>query len=182
MVEGATQCSVHPNDVDLIVVTDSEEILGIGDQGVGGVAISVAKLCLYTLLAGVHPGRVLPVVLDVGTNNDTLRKDPLYLGWREARVRGEAYDAFVAKFVDCVRKRFPSAFLHWEDFGLTNARRLLTRYQPVMATFNDDIQGTGAVTLASIMAALKLLKQDIRDQRIVIFGSGTAGIGIADQV
>ncbi|KAI9492228.1 malate dehydrogenase [Zychaea mexicana] len=182
LLEAALQNGMAPKDIDVIVVTDSEEILGIGDQGVGGVAISVTKLVLYTALAGINPARTLPVVLDVGTNNQKLLDDPLYLGWRHERIRGDEYDTFVEQFVDCVRTNFKNAFLHWEDFGVDNARRLLTRYQPAMSTFNDDIQGTGAITLASIMAALKLTDGSMTDQKIVIFGSGTAGIGIADQI
>lgn len=182
MLEASVQCSIKPADVDLIVVTDSEEILGIGDQGVGGIAISVAKLVLYTAMAGVNPGRVLPVVLDVGTNNQNLLDDPLYLGWRHKRLRGQEYDEFVDHFVQIVQKHFPNAFLHWEDFGVDNARRLLTKYKTQMATFNDDVQGTGAITLACIMAGLKLTAGKVQDQRVVIFGSGTAGIGIADQL
>lgn len=142
----------------------------------------VAKLVLYTAMAGINPARVLPVVLDVGTNNQNLLDDPLYLGWRHKRVEGNDYDCFVDKFTQCVRNHFPRAFLHWEDFGVQNARKLLVRYQPVMATFNDDIQGTGAITIASIMSALKISGGKMRDERFVIFGSGTAGMGIADQV
>ncbi|KAI7878612.1 hypothetical protein K492DRAFT_132506 [Lichtheimia hyalospora FSU 10163] len=182
LLEGALQNGIAPENVDVIVVTDSGAILGIGDQGVGGVAISVAKLVLYTAMAGINPARVLPVVLDVGTNNQKLLDDPLYLGWRHKRVEGDDYDTFVDKFTQCVRKRFPRAFLHWEDFGVHNARKLLVKYQPVMATFNDDIQGTGAITIASIMSALKISGGKMSDQRFVIFGSGTAGMGIADQV
>ncbi|KAJ8655459.1 hypothetical protein O0I10_008953 [Lichtheimia ornata] len=182
LLEGALQNGIAPENVDVIVVTDSGAILGIGDQGVGGVAISVAKLVLYTAMAGINPARVLPVVLDVGTNNQKLLDDPLYLGWRHQRVEGNDYDCFVDKFTQCVRAHFPRAFLHWEDFGVHNARKLLVRYQPVMATFNDDIQGTGAITIASIMSALKISGGKMRDQRFVIFGSGTAGMGIADQV
>lgn len=135
LLEGTHQKSVHPEDIDLIVVTDSEEILGIGDQGVGGIGISVAKLILYTAMSGVHPGRVLPVVLDVGTNNQELLDDPLYMGWREKRIGAKEYELFVDEFVQAVRKNFKNAFLHWEDFGLTNARRLLVKYQPEMCTF-----------------------------------------------
>ncbi|KAI9316459.1 hypothetical protein BX666DRAFT_1859077 [Dichotomocladium elegans] len=182
LLDGALQNGISPENVDVIVVSDSEAILGIGDQGVGGIAISVAKLVLYTAMAGINPARVLPVVLDVGTNNDKLLEDPLYLGWRHERIRGEKYDNFVDSFVSCVRNHFPRAFLHWEDFGVKNARRLLVRYQQEMPTFNDDIQGTGAVALACIMSALKLKEEHMSDQIIVIFGSGTAGMGIADQL
>ncbi|KAI8391308.1 uncharacterized protein BYT42DRAFT_490613 [Radiomyces spectabilis] len=182
LLEGATQNGLQPDDIDLILVTDSQEILGIGDQGVGGVAISVAKLILYTTMAGIHPARVLPVVLDVGTDNENLLKDPLYLGWRHKRVQGSDYDEFVDTFAKCVQKNFKKAFLHWEDFGVTNARRLLQKYRPSMSTFNDDVQGTGAITLATLLAALKVKEEELQDQKIVIYGAGTAGIGVADQL
>lgn len=189
----------NPDDVDLIVVSDGEQILGIGDQGVGGILISVAKLVIYTLCAGIHPSRTLPVVLDCGTNvrlksqqygqtkltlsqNKELLDDPLYLGLRQPRVRGEKYDQFVEKFVRACRKRYPKAYLHFEDFGLNNARRILDKYQPEMACFNDDVQGTGCVTLAAIMAAFKVAGVEWGDARIILFGSGSAGTGIADQI
>ena len=171
-----------PEDVDYIVVSDGEEILGIGDQGVGAVLISVAKLALTTVCAGVHPGRVLPVVLDCGTDNPELLNDKLYMGIPRPRVRGERYDAFVDRFVAAARKLYPKAYIHFEDFGLTNARRILDRYRPEIACFNDDVQGTGCVTLAAILAGLEVSKQKLTDLRLVIFGSGTAGTGIADQV
>ncbi|KAF3391025.1 NAD-dependent malic enzyme [Talaromyces pinophilus] len=160
-------------DVDYIVVTDGEEILGIGDQGVGSVLISVAKLVLTTLCAGIHPARQLPVVLDCGTDNENLLKDELYLGLRHNRVRGEEYDQFESP---------PRLILNSEDFGLKNARRLLEKYRPQIACFNDDVQGTGCVTLAALMAGLHVSKVKLGDVRIVIFGSGTAGTGIADQI
>ncbi|KAF7859503.1 uncharacterized protein EAF02_010951 [Botrytis sinoallii] len=171
-----------PEDIDYIVVTDGEEILGIGDQGVGGVLISVAKLVLTTLCAGIHPNRTLPVVLDCGTDNEKLLNDDLYLGLKKPRVRGKEYDDFVDKFVQNARKLYPNAYIHFEDFGLPNARRILDRYRPEMACFNDDVQGTGCVTLAAMMAGLHVSKVKIEDTRIVIFGSGTAGTGIADQI
>ncbi|KAL1596570.1 NAD-dependent malic enzyme, mitochondrial [Paraconiothyrium brasiliense] len=170
------------DDVDLIVVSDGEQILGIGDQGVGAILISVAKLAIYTLCAGIHPARTLPVVLDCGTNNEELLNDDLYLGLRQKRARGEKYDEFVDKFVQACRKRYPKAYIHFEDFGLNNARRILDKYTPKMACFNDDVQGTGAVTLAAIMAAFKEAKVEWADARFLMFGSGTAGTGIADQV
>ncbi|CAF9931507.1 MAG: NAD-dependent malic enzyme, mitochondrial [Heterodermia speciosa] len=170
------------DDVDYIVVTDGEEILGIGDQGVGGILISVAKLVITTLCAGIHPARTLPVVLDCGTDNDELLNDELYLGLRRPRVRGKEYDDFVDRFVQAVRKQFPKAYLHFEDFGLSNARRILDRYSSQLACFNDDIQGTGCITLAAIMAGMHVSKLSLKDMRLVIFGSGTAGMGIADQV
>ncbi|RYP55710.1 hypothetical protein DL771_012451 [Monosporascus sp. 5C6A] len=172
----------RPEDIDYIVVSDGEEILGIGDQGTGGILISVAKLVLTTLCAGIHPNRTLPVVLDCGTDNEKLLSDELYLGLRQKRVRGEKYDKFVDDFVQACRTLFPRAYIHFEDFGLANARRILEMYRPKIPCFNDDIQGTGCVTLAAIMAALHVSKQKLGDVRMVIFGAGTAGVGIADQV
>ncbi|WYZ44585.1 hypothetical protein EsH8_VII_001021 [Colletotrichum jinshuiense] len=172
----------QPEDIDYIVVTDGEEILGIGDQGVGGVLISVAKLVLTTLCAGIHPNRTLPVVLDCGTDNEELLNDELYLGLRQKRVRGHKYDRFVDEFVKAARRLYPRAYIHFEDFGLTNARRILDQYRPHIPCFNDDVQGTGCVTLAAIMAALHVSKQKLSDLRLVIFGAGSAGVGIADQV
>ncbi|KAK4160188.1 putative mitochondrial NAD-dependent malic enzyme precursor [Cladorrhinum sp. PSN259] len=171
-----------PDDIDYIVVTDGEEILGIGDQGCGGILISIAKLALTTICAGIHPNRVLPVVLDCGTDNEKLLNDPLYLGLREKRVRGQKYDHFVDTFVKAARELYPKAYLHFEDFGLPNARRLLNKYRPEIPCFNDDVQGTGCVTLAAIFAGLHVTKQKLEDIRLVIFGAGTAGVGIADQV
>ncbi|PVH95812.1 NAD-dependent malic enzyme 1 [Periconia macrospinosa] len=171
-----------PDDVDVIVVSDGEQILGIGDQGVGAILISVAKLVIYTLCAGIHPSRTLPVVLDCGTNNEDLLNDELYLGLRQKRVSGEKYDEFVDKFVQACRKRYPKAYIHFEDFGLTNARRILEKYTPQIACFNDDVQGTGAVTLAAIMAAFRVSGVKWADARFLMFGSGTAGTGIADQI
>ncbi|KAJ5249915.1 hypothetical protein N7489_000325 [Penicillium chrysogenum] len=170
------------DDVDYIVVSDGEEILGIGDQGVGAILISVAKLVITTLCAGIHPSRQLPVVLDCGTDNEELLNDELYLGLRQRRVRGEEYDEFVDRFVHAARKRFPKAYIHFEDFGLQNARRILNRYQEQIPCFNDDIQGTGCVTLAAMLAALQVSRVELEDVRVVIFGSGTAGIGIAGQI
>ncbi|KAL4407726.1 malic enzyme [Colletotrichum abscissum] len=179
----------RPEDIDYIVVTatpDGEEILGIGDQGVGGVLISVAKLVLTTLCAGVHPNRTLPVVLDCGTDNEELLNDGLYLGLRQKRVRGHKYDRFVDEFVKAARRLYPRAYIHFEDFGLTNdgllARRILDQYRPHIPCFNDDVQGTGCVTLAAITAALHVSQQKLTDLRLVIFGAGSAGVGIADQV
>ncbi|ETN45908.1 uncharacterized protein HMPREF1541_00089 [Cyphellophora europaea CBS 101466] len=170
------------NGVDYIVVSDGEEILGIGDQGIGGILISTAKLALTTACAGIHPNRTLPVVLDTGTNNEELLEDDLYLGIKHPRVRGEKYDELVENFINTANKLFPNAYIHFEDFGVTNARRLLDRYRKRTACFNDDIQGTGCVTLAAIMAALKISKLKLTDMRMVVFGSGSAGCGIAEQV
>lgn len=148
----------------------------------GGILISVAKLVIYTLCAGIHPARTLPVVLDCGTNNEELLNDDLYLGLRRPRARGKEYDDFVDKFIRAARQKYPKAYIHFEDFGLHNARRILDKYTPQFACFNDDVQGTGCVTLAAIMAALKVADVKYEDLRIVLFGSGTAGTGIADQI
>jgi malate dehydrogenase (oxaloacetate-decarboxylating) len=168
------------DEVDLIVATDSEGILGIGDQGVGGIEIAIGKLTVYTAAAGIHPRRVLPVVLDVGTDNPALLTDPLYLGNRHPRVRGEQYDAFVQTYVETAQRMFPNALLHWEDFGVENARRILERYSAQACTFNDDMQGTAAVALAAAVAAVRAAGSRMADQRVVILGPGTAGVGIAD--
>ncbi|MGW8959485.1 NAD-dependent malic enzyme [Paenibacillus sp. NPDC055715] len=169
-------------DVDLIVVTDSESILGIGDWGVGGINIAIGKLAVYTAAAGIHPGRVLPIVLDVGTNNEKLLNDPLYIGNRHKRVRGEAYNQFIDTFISKTLAQFPKALLHWEDVGSVNARHILGKYGQSMLTFNDDIQGTGAVTLASILSAIGVTKIPLHEQKILVFGPGAAGIGNADQI
>lgn len=169
-------------DVDLIVVTDSESILGIGDWGVGGINIAIGKLAVYTAAAGINPARVLPVVLDVGTNNEKLLEDPLYIGNRHYRIRGEQYEEFIDLFVQHALRQFPKALLHWEDLGNVNARNIINRYGEQILTFNDDIQGTGAVTLAAIISALKINGSSLRDQRVVVFGPGAAGIGNADQI
>ncbi|MEL4358007.1 MULTISPECIES: NAD-dependent malic enzyme [unclassified Luteococcus] len=180
-IEPALRSYGYPSeDVDLIVVTDSEGILGIGDQGVGGVAIAVGKLGVYTAAAGIHPSRALPVVLDVGTDNIELLNDESYLGYRHARVRGERYDAFVDRFVQAVQTMYPHAMIHWEDFGAGNAHRILDKYRDEICTFNDDIQGTAAVVVAAILAAVRRSGQRLVNQRIVVHGAGTAGIGIAD--
>lgn len=168
--------------IDLIVVTDGEGVLGIGDQGIGGMAIPIAKLMVYTLCGGIDPARTLAIQLDVGTNNETLLADPLYLGWRQPRLQGAAYDAFIEQFVTAVGEAFPQVFLHWEDFGRETARRNLERYQAQLCTFNDDIQGTGAVTLAALLAAIDASGIPLLQHRIVVFGAGTAGIGITDQI
>ncbi|MGG3625346.1 NAD-dependent malic enzyme [Bacillus gobiensis] len=169
-------------DIDLIVTTDSESILGIGDWGVGGINIAVGKLAVYTAAAGIDPGRVIPVVLDVGTNNQKLVNDPLYIGNKHPRETGEKYDEFIDAYVKAATKFFPSALLHWEDFGNFNARNIMKKYNHKLPTFNDDIQGTGAVTLAAVLSAVKKLNTSLKDQRVVIFGPGSAGIGIADQI
>lgn len=179
-VEQALGAMGHrPDEVDLIVVTDSEGILGIGDQGVGGVAITVGKLAVYTAAAGIHPHRVLPVVLDTGTDNLDLLADETYLGVRHARVRGDRYDAFVDRFITTAHRLYPAAMIHWEDFGAGNATRILAKYRNDYCTFNDDIQGTAAVVAAAVMAAVRASGTPLSEHRIVVHGAGTAGIGIA---
>jgi len=171
-----------PDDVDLIVATDGERILGIGDWGVGGIDISIGKLAVYTAAAGIHPQRVIPVVLDVGTNRQSLLDDEEYLGNRHPRVRGAAYDEFIDRYVRTAARLYPNAIIHWEDFGADNARRILDRYRGDYRTFNDDIQGTAAVTVAAIKSALNITGARLRDQRVVMLGCGSAGVGIADQL
>lgn len=173
---------VGPEDVDLIVCTDAEEILGIGDWGVGGIQISVGKLAVYTAAAGIDPRRVVPVSLDVGTDRKSLLDDPLYLGNRHPRVRGTDYDAFIEKYLETTSSMFPNALLHFEDFGPSNARRILEQYGGRYRIFNDDMQGTGAITLAAALSAVKVSGVRMRDQKLVVFGAGTAGVGIADQL
>ncbi|HEY5881130.1 MAG TPA: NAD-dependent malic enzyme [Nakamurella sp.] len=168
------------DDVDLLVATDSEGILGIGDQGIGGIEISIGKLSVYTAAAGIHPRRVLPVVLDMGTDNLKLLNDGMYLGERHARVRDQRYDDLIDAYVTACSKLFPNAMLHWEDFGATNARRILNKYSDQVCTFNDDMQGTAAVVLAAVFSAVRAAGSRLRDQTIAIHGAGTAGLGIAD--
>jgi malate dehydrogenase (oxaloacetate-decarboxylating) len=175
-------CDLGPGDIDLIVATDAGAILGIGDWGVGGIHIAVGKLAVYTAAGGIDPARTIPVMLDVGTDRQSLLDDPLYIGNRHPRVPAAEYDAFLEEFVGAVSKLFPLALLHWEDLGVANARRLLERYRDERLTFNDDIQGTGAVNLAAVLAATKATGVPLADHRIVIFGMGTAGTGIADQL
>ncbi|KAI5808289.1 putative malate dehydrogenase [Pyronema omphalodes] len=165
-----------------VVVSDGEQVLGVGDQGIGGIAIAEAKGLLMTLCGGLHPGVVCPVGLDCGTDNEDLRGDELYLGLKHGRVRGEKYDRFIESFVKAVKKLFPRAVLHFEDFGVMNARRLLETYREKLPCFNDDVQGTGVVTLGAMMAAAKVTKVDLKEMRILIFGAGSAGVGIADML
>ena len=166
----------------VIVVSDGERILGLGDQGAGGMGIPIGKLSLYVACAGVHPMQTLPILLDVGTNNIDRLGDPLYVGWRHERVRGEDYDAFVEDFVRAVERRWPNVLLQWEDFAGENAGRLLDRYRDRLCTFNDDIQGTAAVAAGTLLAAIGVTGIPLREQRIVLFGAGSAGCGIASLI
>jgi malate dehydrogenase (oxaloacetate-decarboxylating) len=169
-------------DIDLIVATDAEQILGIGDWGVGGIEVSIGKLAIYTAAGGIDPTRVIPVMLDVGTNRESLIVDPMYIGNRHARIRGERYDDFIDAYVKVTTRLFPSALLQWVDFAPDNGRRILDRYRGQICTFNDDIQGTGAIALAAAISAVRVCGTPLRNQRVVIFGAGTAGIGIAGQM
>ena len=171
----------RPNpDVDVIVVTDGERILGIGDQGAGGLGIPIGKLSLYTLIGGIRPERTLPIVLDVGTNNAERLNDPEYLGWRHERITGQAYFDFVDQFVQAVKQELPGTCLQWEDFATPHARPILRRYRNELLTFNDDIQGTAAVALGAVLGAVKVTGKSLKDQQIVMLGAGSAGIGVAD--
>ncbi|WP_026314592.1 malolactic enzyme [Heyndrickxia acidiproducens] len=169
-------------DIRLIVVTDSEGILGMGDWGINGVDIAIGKLMVYTAAAGINPSHVLPVVIDAGTNNEKLLNDPLYLGNKHKRVRGDRYDDFIDRFVNAATALFPEVLIHWEDFGRSNAAKILEKYQNTIPTFNDDIQGTGIVVLAGILGAMNISKEKLTDQRILVFGAGTAGVGISNQI
>ena len=170
----------HDREVDVCVVTDGERILGIGDQGTGGLGIPIGKLSLYTLIGGIRPERTLPVVLDAGTNNPERLKDPEYLGWRHERITGQAYFDFVDQFVQAVKKELPGTCLQWEDFATAHARPILQRYRNQLLTFNDDIQGTAAVALGAVLGAVKVTGKGLKDQQIVMLGAGSAGIGVAD--
>jgi malate dehydrogenase (oxaloacetate-decarboxylating) len=170
------------SDVDLLVATDAEEILGIGDWGTNGMGISIGKLAVYTAAAGIDPDRVIPVMLDVGTDRESLLNDPVYVGNRHSRVRGERYDQLIAAYVETASRLFPNALLHFEDFGPSNARRILEEYRGKARIFNDDMQGTGAITLAAILSGLRVTGTRPSEQQVVIFGAGTAGVGIADQI
>lgn len=181
-IDFALDNALKSDDIDMVIVTDGEGVLGIGDQGIGGMDISIGKLMVYTLCAGIDPRRVLPIVLDVGTNNERLLNDHMYLGWRHERLKGKEYDDFIGNFVESLTKRFPHIFLHWEDFGRDNARKNLERYRHEMCTFNDDMQGTAMVALANTLAGLHATDSALEDAKIIIFGAGTAGCGIADQL
>ncbi|MCT4388785.1 NAD-dependent malic enzyme [Leuconostoc pseudomesenteroides] len=181
-IASAIKSAANNRDIKLIVVSDAEGILGIGDWGVQGVDIAVGKLMVYTAAAGINPAEVLPVIIDDGTNRDSLLKDELYLGERHERIRGEQYDNFIDKFVDEVEEQFPDLYLHWEDFGRGNAARILDKYKDRITTFNDDIQGTGIIVLAGILGALKISGQKLTDQKYISFGAGTAGAGIVNRL
>jgi len=171
----------RPNrEVDVIVVSDGERILGLGDQGAGGMGIPIGKLSLYCLIGGIHPMRTLPIILDVGTNNKELLRDPLYIGWRHERVAGAEYCNFVDEFVEAVKTEMPNVCLQWEDFATPHARPILEKYRNEILTFNDDVQGTAAVALGAVIGALNVVGQSLRDQQIVFLGAGSAGIGVAD--
>jgi malate dehydrogenase (oxaloacetate-decarboxylating) len=170
------------DELDIIVATDAEGILGIGDWGAGGIGIAVGKLAIYTAAAGIDPDRVMPLMLDAGTDNERLLTDPFYIGNRHERVRGPRYDAFVDRFVEVASRLFPNTLLHWEDFGTDNGRRILDRHREGACTFNDDIQGTGAVVLAAVLGGVRASGLPLRAHRVVVFGAGSAGIGIADEI
>jgi malate dehydrogenase (oxaloacetate-decarboxylating) len=182
-IEASLRVAAAETDgVDLIVATDSEAILGIGDWGVGGMGISLGKLAVYTVAGGIDPDRTIGVELDVGTNNEALLNDPFYLGLRHQRIPTDQYERFVDTFVQTVSRLFPDALLHWEDLGRENAARVLERYRDQHTSFNDDIQATGAVTLAAVLAAVRATGMPLREHRVAVFGAGTAGIGVADQL
>ncbi len=181
-IEEVLRESAPYDDVRLMVVTDNEAILGIGDQGVGGIAISIGKLSLYTVGAGIHPAQTLPVSLDVGTNNQGLISDPWYLGYRHPRLRGEEYLEFVDEFVEAVKNVFPKALVQWEDFRKDNALNILARHHKSLPSFNDDIQGTGAVTAAAVYAACRISNTHFRDHKFIVHGAGAAGMGIAKRI
>ena len=180
-VEALLDNAVGDREVDVVVVTDGERVLGLGDLGIGGMGIPVGKLALYTAAGGVDPSRTLPVILDVGTDNEALLSDPLYLGWRHSRVRGEEYDELVDAFVDAIGRRFPGVLLQWEDFAQVHANRLLERHRGRICSFNDDIQGTAAVTVAAIVSGMATSGVPLTDLRLVVAGAGSAGTGIANQ-
>ncbi len=181
-MSGALRQAADGRRVRLLVVTDNESILGIGDQGAGGIGISIGKLVLYTAAAGIHPAETLPVSLDVGTDNQALLDDPLYLGRRHPRLRGAQYDAVVDEFVRAVISEFPGALLQWEDFRKENALTIMNRYRKVLPSFNDDIQGTGAVALAGLIGSGRVSGRELGDERIIVFGAGAGGLGIVRQI
>jgi malate dehydrogenase (oxaloacetate-decarboxylating) len=170
------------DNVECIVVTDGERILGLGDQGIGGMGIPIGKLAIYTGCGGIAPDTVLPITLDTGTNNAERLADPLYFGWRHERLRGDEYDAFIEQFVEAVKKRWPNVLLQWEDFHKNNANRLLDKYRDALCTFNDDIQGTASVATGTLLSAIQITGKPLKDQRVAILGGGSAGVGIADLI
>lgn len=170
------------DEIKLIVVTDGEGVLGIGDWGVQGVDISIGKLAVYTVASGMNPSDVLPVVIDDGTNNEKLLNDPAYVGMRHERIRGKKYDDFIDQFVKTCTKMFPGVLIHWEDFGRGNARRILEKYREKICTFNDDIQGTGVMMVSAMNALAEVTKIPVKDHRVLVFGGGTAGVGVSDQI
>lgn len=172
--------SPYFDNVEVIVVSDGERILGLGDQGAGGMGIPIGKLSLYTVCAGIAPEKTLPILLDVGTDNQELLNDPQYIGWRHARIRGQEYDDFVEAFILAVKRRFPQVLLQWEDFAQANAGKLLKRYKNQICSFNDDIQGTAAITVSALIAGIKAAKLQLNELRVVIVGAGSAGVGIAN--
>lgn len=180
--ESFRNLEANSGEIDILLATDAEQILGIGDWGVGGIAAAIGKLAIRSAAGGVDPRRVIPVMLDVGTNRQSLLDDPLYIGNRHPRVRRPQYDAFIDRYVQAATKQFPNAILQWEDFHQANARRILERYGKRICTFNDNMQGTGAITLAALISALRVVGTRMRSQRVIIFGAGTAGIGIADSI
>ena len=179
-IKATLQNAADGRDIRLIVATDAEGILGMGDWGVNGVDIAIGKLMVYTAAAGINPNQVLPVSIDAGTNNQVLLKDPLYLGNRHERLQGEAYMDFIDQFVSASTELFPELLLHWEDFGRGNAANILAKYQDKITTFNDDIQGTGIVVLAGVLGGLNISKAELKDQIVLTYGAGTAGVGIAE--
>jgi malate dehydrogenase (oxaloacetate-decarboxylating) len=180
--EAFTNLACGPDEIDLILATDAEQILGIGDGGVSGMEVSIGRLAIHTAAGGIDPRRMIPVMLDVGTNRESLLNDPLYIGNRHARVRGERYESFIEAYVVAVTRLFPNALLQWDDFAPSHGREILDKYRDRVCTFNDDMQGTGAIVLAAAISAVRICGIPLRNQRVVILGAGTAGIGIADQL
>ncbi|MCI5052332.1 MAG: NAD-dependent malic enzyme [Simkaniaceae bacterium] len=174
--------NIPQEDVEVIVVTDGSRILGLGDMGAGGMVIPVGKLALYSLFGGIHPGKVLPVMIDMGTDNEELLADELYIGWRHPRVRGEEYFGFIDRFIQAIKKKYPNALLQWEDFEKAHARELLIKYRDEICSFNDDIQGTAGCVLAGLLAAVKTKGEQLSQQRVAILGAGSAGMGIASLI
>lgn len=182
MQEAFENMGAEEGDIDLILATDAEQILGIGDTGIGGVEVAIGKLAIYSAAAGIDPARVIPVMLDVGTNKQSLLEDPMYVGNRHPRVRGDRYDAFIAAYVESATRCFPHAILLWEDFSTMTGQRILDQYRNKIRMFNDDLQGTGAITLAAAISAVRVSGEPLRNQRIVISGAGASAIGAAGQI